>query len=259
MAVQAWRLLGRTLRVDPGPTGLRLGLPVRHGRPQLLVVEADDRWLLRRPGLADVPVPRDEPVLPWLEAAAIDLVLGKVTGWARLHAAVLADQRGLVVLCGRSGAGKSTLALGLFRAGMRYLGDELALLSAQGLVRAWGRPLRLSTPVLPPEVRDWMGDLPVISEGRDVRVALPVGRRGGRLRTVVVLEPGNGPALEPLPAALAVARCWPETVGDPAAPRPLHQLELLSTVLARVPCWQLRTGQPADTLDVLVEMLRRAQ
>jgi hypothetical protein len=65
-------------------------------------------------------------ILRWV-ARAQDLCL--------LHAAVVADERGALLLTGRGGAGKSTLALACTLIGLRVLSDDMCLVSSESSPR----------------------------------------------------------------------------------------------------------------------------
>lgn len=65
-----------------------------------------------------------------------------------LHAAALVCGEEGILLPGKSGSGKSSLAAWLTTWGCTYLTDELVLLSPEGLVRAFTRPLTLRQPTV---------------------------------------------------------------------------------------------------------------
>lgn len=82
-------------------------------------------------------------------AAAGRLELAAVSRMPELvavHAGVVAVAGRALVVPGRSMAGKSTLVRTLVGAGATYLSDEYALLTADGLVAAYPRPLSWRTP-----------------------------------------------------------------------------------------------------------------
>ncbi|WP_419808649.1 HprK-related kinase A [Sphingomonas sp.] len=107
------------------------------------------RWL--RPQVAiggDLTLPGALP-LPLahaLLAAEMAMNLQVALGWRRhllLHAAVVERGGRAVVLTGESGAGKSTLAALLMARGWRLLGDEFALLGADGMLHPHPRLISL--------------------------------------------------------------------------------------------------------------------
>lgn len=75
-----------------------------------------------------------EGLAPILKARMMTEVLDGDTHVLALHAATLAFQRRLLLLCGPPGGGKSTLSLALAKAGFNFAGDDLALLHANGRV-----------------------------------------------------------------------------------------------------------------------------
>jgi len=81
---------------------------------------------------------RDAADLPyWETGAPMRILLGwwaANLGLLLVHAAVVGDQRGAVLLAGRGGAGKSTTALGCLEAGLSYLSDDYVLLDPDGWV-----------------------------------------------------------------------------------------------------------------------------
>ena len=107
------------------------------------------RWL--RPQVAiggDLTLPGAVP-LPLahaLLAAEMAMNLQVALGWRRhllLHAAVVERDGRAVVMTGESGAGKSTLAALLMARGWRLLGDEFALLGADGFLHPHPRLISL--------------------------------------------------------------------------------------------------------------------
>lgn len=65
-----------------------------------------------------------------------------------LHAAVLSKGNHSILVPGTSGSGKSTLAAALAAKGFQYHSDELALVSPNGKIEAFTRPLFLRLPSL---------------------------------------------------------------------------------------------------------------
>lgn len=65
-----------------------------------------------------------------------------------LHAAALACGNRGILLPGKSGSGKSSLAAWLTAKGCTYLTDELVLLTREGYLRAFTRPLTLRPPTM---------------------------------------------------------------------------------------------------------------
>jgi hypothetical protein len=74
----------------------------------------------------------------WVAEHAVDLVF--------VHAGVVAVDGRALLLPGRSLSGKTTLTAALLRAGASYGSDEYAVLSADGLVQPYPRPLAIRGP-----------------------------------------------------------------------------------------------------------------
>ncbi|WEX77988.1 serine kinase [Sinorhizobium numidicum] len=72
---------------------------------------------------------------PTLKASLTDDVLANVGTNVALHAALLVKKSNGLLLCGAPGAGKTTLALALLERGFACGGDDIALMSADGLLR----------------------------------------------------------------------------------------------------------------------------
>lgn len=87
------------------------------------------------------------PELYRAAASRIELVLvDRLPALTAVHAGVVADADGVVLLPGRSMAGKSTLTRALVEAGARYWSDEFALVDAEGRVHAYPRAMTMRTP-----------------------------------------------------------------------------------------------------------------
>ena len=107
------------------------------------------RWI--RPQVAiggDLTIPGalPLPLAQALLAAEMAMNLQVALGWRRhllLHASVVERDGRAVVMTGESGAGKSTLAALLMARGWRLLGDEFALLAADGLLHPHPRLVSL--------------------------------------------------------------------------------------------------------------------
>lgn len=182
-------------------------------------------------------------------AAAAEAVIADLELWVAehadglvfVHAGVVAFDGVALLLPGRSFAGKSTMTSALIRTGAQYGSDEYALLTPDGRVRAYPRPLALR------------GD-----ERRRVRAeelgatvfdgALPVG-------AVVALRYSatEPPALTPISPATAVLRLFDNTVC--ASSRPVEAFETLVATCRDVVAVEGIRGEAADTVPVLRALL----
>jgi hypothetical protein len=107
------------------------------------------RFLLAADGTVVVDgEPGDRPRAPAEGAARLDsairLRLGRLaTDYVFVHAGVVAHRDRAIVLPGRTLTGKTTLVAALVAAGAEYGSDEFAVLSADGLVHPYPKPLSL--------------------------------------------------------------------------------------------------------------------
>ena len=84
---------------------------------------------------------RDE-FIPLLKGELLDEVLRSAAYEVALHAAALARDDRLLLLCGSPGAGKTTLAIALIRSGFDLVADDVVLLDPDG--QGLGVPLPLA-------------------------------------------------------------------------------------------------------------------
>jgi len=93
-----------------------------------------------------------------LQHAVDDAILRRLSGFAWVHAGVVAVGGAAILLPGASGAGKTTLVRELAKRGAQYFSDEYALLDLQGQVHPYPRALMLrdgtdvQQPTLPEEL-----------------------------------------------------------------------------------------------------------
>lgn len=97
--------------------------------------------LLDRPRARALCWVNDATRLPWYEAGFPLRLIFHL--WTRkrkqtlVHAGALGNERGALLIVGRGGSGKTTAALAGHAAGLDYLGDDYALISAEGGPRVW--------------------------------------------------------------------------------------------------------------------------
>jgi len=124
-----------------------------------------------------------------------------------------------VLVLGPPGSGKTLTAVHIAAAGGELLGDDVAVLTPDGMLDAVPRALSLRSsaiPLLPPVFPRDSARSPLIGEGDDAVYALSAERCGVRqatspvpLRAVVIIDPGAAPgvvALDPAAAAVAFGR-----------------------------------------------------
>ncbi|HEY3451739.1 MAG TPA: hypothetical protein VGK67_35610 [Myxococcales bacterium] len=189
------------------------------GDPSPLVyrVAADGR--LARDDLQIVPGGEPLDAVPLLESDLYRQLVMRTKGWA-LHAASLSDERGAVLLVGPEGAGKSTLSAALLRRGLRYLGDDVAVVR-DGHCQAICRPISFSRGVDPAVVAGCeLVRYPLrLAQGqREHSLAIPPADRvevgSPALRALVWLEyaPSAVPGPTPLTPGEALNLFWPATL-----------------------------------------------
>lgn len=151
------------------------------------------------------------PERTWELASAgqADYVLGEIELWVAehavdrifVHAGVVAIDGRALLLPGRSAAGKTTLTAALLAAGAAYGSDEYAVLSPDGRVHPYARPL---------EIRDGAGrtrvsaaDLGAATFAEPVPVAAVAQLH---------YQPGCGYLVAPISAGVAALRLFDNTV-----------------------------------------------
>ena len=182
-----------------------------------------------------------------------------------LHAACLARDGRAVVIAGTAGAGKSTLALGLARAGLDYLGDDMVFLRDEGdTVRALGFSDAIG---VTPQTATWLPELASLANQApeagypkylarvedhfDVRVV-------AEATPVAIVFPqivsGNESRLEPLAGDAAWMRLVPDVLLTEPAATQAH-LTTIATLTAQVDCHTLLAGGDLDASARLVAEL----
>lgn len=207
--------------------------------------------------------------------AMVGTVVARLHGAGILaaHAGAVAGPNGAIIVAGRSGQGKTTLVLGLVRAGLGLLSDELALLDpGAGMIRPYRRAVhvRPSTLGLLPELAplasrpldelgggsEWTVSQPDVVDLLDGRLAeaLPLG-------AVVLLDGAPDPAdlpriVEVAPAVAAVElmrSTWAASVDFAGT------LDAVGRMLTGVPCLRLSVGRFDPTVDAVLARLEPAR
>lgn len=158
------------------------------------------------------------------EAVVADLelwVAEHAEGLVFVHAGVVAFDGVAIVLPGRSYSGKSTLTRELLRAGAQYGSDEYALLTPDGRVRAYPRPLAI---------------------------------RGEERRRVDATEFGARTFDDALPIGVIAVLRYSAT--EPAAITPISPATAVLRMFDNTVC---ASSRPAEAFDALVEACKHAE
>ena len=220
-----------------------------HGGPEGTVIEVrrqDDRTGFAVTDANGFPheVPDEQAaVIAMLNAVTATVVSGLYDeGLLAVHAGALVHRGRAVVVAGPSGFGKTTLTLGLVRAGLGFLSDELAVLDpATGTVHPYPRSahVRPETRTLIPELAPLCGRAQRDLGDGNEWIVTP--------RALASRFPGCRASAAPLGAVVLLA-APPDPAGSPA----------LTPVTAGVAVMELLRGTPAASIDFGVALSRMA-
>ncbi len=117
------------------------------------------RQITPNPGFKVPAVPLPLSMSPLAFEMGLNLSVAlKCCRFINVHAGVVADKDGAIVMSAASGGGKSTLTAALLQHGYRLFSDEFALLGLdQPLLHPYPRPISLKQETIP-VVRDMVGD-----------------------------------------------------------------------------------------------------
>jgi hypothetical protein len=198
---------------------------------------------------------------PWILAATLrNLVtaagLRRARGLVALHAATARRADRVLLIVGPNEAGKTTLLLDLVDNGWSSAGDDLAVISSDGLtVRTFAKPVQVRDPDrwsafldrwsppawLPPPSRS--GLLPPRA----------VGMAAGVYRPLAVVFPSYGPnaqpILEPMVAGLATALCAANCQNPGGADQ--GSLRAFAELSKTVPSASLRYGSSLEARNLI--------
>ncbi|MFO1412772.1 MAG: PqqD family peptide modification chaperone [Burkholderiales bacterium] len=184
-----------------------------------------------------------------------------------IHAGVVGDERGCVLLPAAAGSGKSTLCALMMARGHRVLSDEAALLQ-RGTLDVLPVPLALA--IKDTGVAAVAKDLPevrhlAIHQRHDgKRVAYlpprnPIADSALPVHSIVFPKytPGMATRLAPIPRALGLARLLDDCV---AIPTPLSANDIGALVgwMRNIACFEMPFGQGHEAAANLVAMLAEA-
>jgi hypothetical protein len=230
--------------------------------------EIADRFLGNRPvmsvGQSSCRLLDEERWRAYAESVVFHTILSEIPGYLALHAGVVSRGNKGLILCGESNSGKTTLTLGLVRAGLKFLSDEVAFME------------RKSGNVLPfprsPGIREKslaiFSDLsvhelrPTKALSGDDKWLLDVRRWvdesiGGPCRPDVILFLegfAEKTLLTPIAASEAVFRCLKFSHSE--ADDPFAAMLGLADVLSNTRCYTLLSGPPAETVEQVASLVR---
>ncbi len=166
----------------------------------------------------------------WVAEHAVDLIF--------VHAGVVYVDGGALVFPGRSFTGKSTLVAALVERGAKYGSDEYAVISADGLVHPYPRPISLRH-----------------EDGTRPRVVVPESQFGEPAPVSLVAhlhhDPDVEPDLAPISVSQSVLRLLDNTVA--AQSRSDEALTFLTTAVAGAAALSGARGHAPETADRLMK------
>lgn len=184
----------------------------------------------------------------------VERAIAKADGLVAIHAAAVSYHDTGIVLCGDSGVGKTTLTLGLVDLGWAYMSDDVAVVSGDGALLPFRKPLGVK------ESERWIDfshawdgwswppppeDLFLIPE--DV-----MSRRAESAATAsaIVLLARGRKGVEELSPARALTELWSYArPHDPAA------LKLLSGLCRQARCVRVTSDRPKDALKAVGRLM----
>lgn len=215
----------------------------------------------------DVPaVPLPKALSPLAFEMGLNLSVAlKCTRYLIVHAGVVADQTGAIVMSGASGAGKSTLTAALLHKGYRLLSDEFALIGLkETTLQPYPRPISLKQGTIPivREIvgNEWIsktlhgtpkGDI-AYYRARPNDLAMAHLPAQPKLILFPHFEKGAMPMARRLNPAEAVMRLIPAStnyamLGEPA-------FRAVTEMVERASAYELSYGSTAQSLKLVAEL-----
>jgi hypothetical protein len=251
-------MIGRSLVFEGYGASVRVDMPYRmnldtlksHLAPEVIVTESaagpPDLLLTCWNGVCHLvlgerrygPYRTEENAFRGL-ANGIHFLIAKRSPMTFLHAGAVELDGAAVIFPGRGCWGKSTLVASLVQQGCGYLSDEYAVVSREGTVFPFSKPIRL---------RDRKNKAPY---RRPAAVSLP----GGLPCAAVVLtryEDGRGWNPEPVTSGLAVLRTLPTALGSRDAPEKV--LESLTALVKHAACFEGVRGDSEPTVTAIRDL-----
>lgn len=211
-----------------------------------------------------VPLPRRMAALAFEMGMNLSVAL-KCCRFVTVHAGVVADAEGAILMSAASGAGKSTLTAAMLQQGYRLFSDEFALIRlGEPKLYAYPRPISLKRETIP-IVREMMGAdwlSPTLSGTPKGDIAYcrarpsDIAMAGVPADAKLILFPGYEQGAAPLARKLEPAEAFMRLIagstnysllGEPA-------FEALSALVERAPAYELRYGSTAQSLQLVSDL-----
>ena len=174
-----------------------------------------------------------------------------------VHSGVVAGSSGAVAFPAPSGAGKSTVTAACLLAGFEYLSDEALILTDEGIVVPYPKPLSLSL-----KTRRLLGlGNGSVRGGEQEEVAMTpadlgaaIGPAESELRHVVILERGQGPpSLVRQRSSETVSTLLRYSFNHYLRPEAAYRLACQVAESSEV--WRLELAHPVEAAELIAERL----
>ena len=212
-----------------------------------------------------VPLPRSMAALAFEMGLNLSVAL-KCCRFVTVHAGVVADERGAIIMSAESGGGKSTLTAALMCQGYRLFSDEFALISlGDGTLNPYPRPISLKQESIPivreiagadriskPLTGTPKGDIAYCSVKAD-----DLRRESEPAQARLLLFPkfalGATAQARKLSPAEAVMRLIPASTNYSLLGEPAFQA--LLSIVKRAPAYEITYGSTEHGLELVQELM----
>lgn len=192
----------------------------------------------------------------------------KCCRFVTIHAGVVANEDGAIVMSGASGAGKSTLTAALMAQGYRLFSDEFALVSiSDRLLHPYPRPISMKQETIP-VIKELAGEnhiSPVISGTPKGNIAYRRARSDDiaaaqiPAKAQMILFPSFRSSatseVRPLNTAEAIMNLIPASTNYTLLGEPAFQAML--ELVEGVPAYEIRYGSLQQSLEIVASLKKR--
>jgi HprK-related kinase A len=220
----------------------------------------------------DVPVaPLPLSMAPLAFEMGLNLSVAlKCCRFVTVHAGVVADEDGAIMMSGASGSGKSTLTAALMAEGYRLFSDEFALVGlSDRLLHPYPRPISMKQETIP-VIADLVGEefiSPVISGTPKGDIAYRRARNSDiqaaqtPAKPQMILFPrfsqGEASQVQPLNTAEAIMNLIPAStnytlLGEPAFHAMLEMVQ-------NVPAYEISYGSLEQSVEIVADLKKRGR